>query len=129
MLNRWLSTWNVPVRSGVDAARFAAAGRRLRRSGRDSTTNGRMSLRRRGVASLANGAIEWLALFRAKATGRRWIAAGRSTFANVVPLPSVSVVWRSAGGNSWIAREIDASSDANARNTADEVSMSWLTSS
>src|SRR3954453_12601634 len=117
MLNRWMSTWNVPVRSGVDAARFAAAGRRLRTSGRDSTTNGRMSLRTSGVASFANGATAWLASFNAKATGRRWVAAGRSTFAKVVTLPSVSVVWRSAGGNSWMARESDASSDANAGNT------------
>src|SRR3954454_23987917 len=124
MLKRWLSTTNEPARSGVAVARFAAAGRRLRTRGREATTNGRMSLRSSGVASLANGVTAWLARLSARTAGRRWLAAGRSTLANVVTLPSVLVVWRSAGGKSWIDRAIEASSDANARNTADELSTS-----
>jgi hypothetical protein len=40
----------------------------------------------------------------------------------------VSVVWRSAGGKSWIDCAIDPSSEANARNTAEEESTTWLRS-
>ncbi len=119
---------NDPVRSGVSVARFVAAGRRLRTSGRAATTKGRMSLRSSGVASWANGVTAWLARLRATATGRRWLAAGRSTSAKVRTLPSVSVVWRSAGGNSWMALAIEPSSEANARNTADEESTSCVRS-
>ena len=42
-----------------------------------------MSSRTSGVASFANGGTTWLAWLSATAAGRRWLAAGRRTFANV----------------------------------------------
>src|SRR5258705_761201 len=123
MLKRWLSTPKIFVRSGVALARFDAAGRRSRTTGRALRTNGRIRVRRIGAVSRAKGMIALLAVFNARTAGRRRSAVGASTFAYVWTLPSVVVVCRRAPGKSATARLMFASSDANARNTVAEVEI------
>src|SRR5579872_922544 len=117
MLNRWLSTWKVPLRFGVALARYSETGRRLWTSGRDATTNGRICCWRIGALGLASSVIALLAAGIAFTAGSRFTAAGPSTWANVVTLASVAVVWASVLGRSATARLTLRSSEAKARNT------------
>src|SRR6202012_1484309 len=122
MLPRWLTTLKVLVRLGVAAARFCAAGLRLRTRGRAATTNGRIWFWTMGALGLARAVTAALAAGRALAAGSRFFAVGPSRLANVVTLLSGSVVWARVPGRSRTAALMLASWDAKARNTVEEAS-------
>src|SRR5215470_416170 len=119
MLPKRLTTSKVLVRPGVAAARFSAAGLRLRTSGRAATTNGRIWFWTIGALGLASAVTAALAAGSALAAGRRFLAVGPSRLANVVTLLSVSVVWARVPGRSRTAALMLESWEAKARNTVE----------
>src|ERR1700744_3700749 len=119
MFPKWLSTLNVLVRfvvagaslTGpfavwvtVGSARFTAAGFKLRTTGRDATTNGRIWFLTIGAPGTASAVSAWFAAGIAAAAGSRFVAAGPSASANDCTLASVAVVWFSVDGRSATAR-------------------------
>src|ERR1700759_1304860 len=103
MFPRRLITSKLLVSPGVAAARFSAAGLRLRTSGRAATTNGRICCCTIGALGLASAVTAALAAGSALAAGRRFLAVGPRRLAKVVTLLSVSVVWARVPGRSRIA--------------------------
>jgi hypothetical protein len=91
-------------------------------------TNGRISSRSVGVASVTNGMIALFARSSARAVGRSSSAVGPRTFAKASTLPSVRVVWRSAPGSLSTEAEMFGASEANARKTVAEESTSSVKS-
>src|SRR5579864_3801293 len=104
MLPRWLSTVNTVPRCGVAAARFTAAGLRLRTTGRAAITNGRIWFWTIGAPGTASAVSAWLAAGIAFTAGSRLTAAGPSALANACTLARVVVVCDSVDGRSPIAR-------------------------
>src|ERR1700733_7257548 len=107
MFPKWLSTVNTLVRFDVAAAswtgpllvctvvgsaRFTAAGRRLRTTGRAATTNGRIWFLTIGAPGTASAVSAWLAAGITLTAGSRLVAAGPSASAKVCTWASVAVV-------------------------------------
>src|SRR5437588_11159074 len=119
MLNRWLRTVNAFDRFGVAGpsftgpfavltvlgwARFTAAGVRLRTNGLAARTNGRIWLRRIGVAGPASCSVATFAAGIACTAGIRFRVAGATMSANRWTFWRVTVVWLSVAGRSATAR-------------------------